>query len=223
MSRSSRTRSLRAVVPVLGLIAIGMSVSGCVALAVGAGATGAVAIAQERPLGQAANDLRAQGSIEEQLFASSERLFSQVNTKVIEGRVLLTGYVPSEAHRLQAGQIAWTTPRVREVLNEIRVGESPTVGRDARDTWISTQLRVRLTTDFGVREINYGYEIVGGTVYLLGIARTPEEHAAVTSHAARIPGVKQVVSHVILKTDQRRLIYDDDLGVAETAALNPTD
>lgn len=204
-------------VVLMGLLAGAGPLGGCVALAVGAGATGAVAVAQERPVGEAARDFGLQSTVEERMFASSERLFAQVNTKVIEGRVLLTGFVPDYADRAEAERIAWTAPNVREVLNEIEVGESPTIGQELKDTWISTQLRFRLTTDFDVSEINYGYEIIGGNVYLLGIAQSPEEHDRVTAHAAKIPGVEEVVSHVLLKTDPRRAIYDDDLVIQQMA------
>lgn len=174
----------------------GPALSGCVGLAVGAGAAGGVALAEERTLGRQVDDLTIGVAINEGLFAHSERLFLDVSVDVTEGRVLLAGKVPTAADRVDAVRIAWQAEGVVEVINELKVDDTGDIGEYLSDVRISTVLRAALLVDSEVNSINFNVETVDGVVYLTGVALTQAELDRVVDHARTISGVRKVVSHV---------------------------
>jgi len=180
------------------LVGLGFLVSGCTlpAMLVGAVATTGIAAAQERSMGDAVDDLTTQVAIEAKYVREDTSLFANVDTTVIEGRVLLTGLVKTPEDRIEAARLAWQAPGVNEVINEIEVTDRSTLWAFPKDAWISTRLRAKLIGDGDVYDINYDIETVNGTVYLLGIARDEKEHNRVLQHARNIGGVKKVVTHV---------------------------
>lgn len=197
------TGSLRHyMLPALLLASLGLG--GCVGAAIGAGAAGGIAVAQERSLGSAIDDNVIQANVNHQLLQHSEALFSKVGTEVIEGRVLLTGVVSTPDDRVTATRLAWKAKGVKEVLNEIEVNDKSALTNIAKDGWITAQLHARMLADQQVRDINYSVETVNGVIYLFGIAQDEGELKRVTAHARNIKGVNKVVSHVVLKTDPRR-------------------
>lgn len=197
------TGSMRRIAAPLLLIG-SLGLSGCVGAAVGAGAAGGITIAQERSVGAAIDDGVIQANVNHQLLQHSEQLFSKVGIEVVEGRVLLTGVVPSPDDRVTATRLSWKVKGVQEVLNELEVSDKSSIVDFAKDTWITTQLHGRLLADQDVSDINYNVETVNGVIYLFGIAQDEGELQRVTAHARTIKGVSKVVSHVLVKTDPRR-------------------
>ncbi|MDE0387922.1 MAG: BON domain-containing protein [Rhodospirillales bacterium] len=181
-----------------------ISLSGCAELLIGAAATTGVAIAEERSVGDAVDDLTIRAELNHLFFQDDVELFGDVSFSVIEGRVLLKGSVPTPDDRIRALRLAWQAAGVREVINELQVADDSGILDYARDTWISAQLKGKLLVDGDVLSINYSVETVDGTVYLLGIAQDEAELARVTEHARSIEDVKRVVSHVVLKDDRHR-------------------
>jgi len=196
--------SLRRNLFLLGLLMAAPALSGCVGAAVGAGATAGVAASEERGIKNAANDKGIQIAINERMLQKSMTLFRKVSVTVYEGRVLLTGVVPTQEDSDEAARIAWANERTIEVLNELQVAPGGDLIDAANDAWISSQLRFKLTGDKDVVDLNYSIETVNGVVYLLGLAQSEQEIIRVTDHARTIKGVRRVVSHVLLKTDPRR-------------------
>jgi len=186
------------------LTAGSLSLSACAELLIGAAATTGVAIAEERSVGDAVDDLTIRAELNHLFFRDDVELFRDVSFSVVEGRVLLKGTVPTPENRIHALRLAWRAAGVREVINEIQVADDSGILDYARDTWISAQLKAKLLVDGDVLSINYGVETVNGTVYLLGIAQDEAELARVTEHARGIEDVKRVVSHVVMKDDRRR-------------------
>ncbi len=174
------------------------------AVVVGAGASGAVAASEERGLGGALRDSRIKTVINFQLLDEDPNLFRGVSTAVYEGRVLLTGIAVSVEKRDDAVRIAWDAEGVKEVINEIIVDAKGESGSFARDTWISAKLRSKLLFDKDIVGINYSIDTTHGTVHLLGVAQDREELDLVLNHARNLSYVRNVMNHVILKTDPRR-------------------
>lgn len=186
------------------LLAGSLSLSGCAELLIGAAATTGIAVAEERSVGDAVDDLTIRGELNHLFFQDDIELFADVSFSVIEGRVLIKGSVPTPDDRVRALRLAWQAAGVREVINELQVADDSGILDYARDTWISAQLKGKLLVDGDVLSINYSVETVNGTVYLLGIAQDEAELARVTEHARSIENVKRVVSHVVLKDDRHR-------------------
>ena len=193
--------------PMLGASALLLAfavASGCAPLIVAGAATGALAVAQERTVGDAVDDTAIGLRVKDGFIAMSPNLFTKVSVDVVEGRVLLTGSVPEPQNRVDAVRITWQVPGVKEVLNEIQVNNKTSIADYFTDVRISTELRYRMVTDAQISEINYNIDTVNGTVYLIGIAQNQAELDKVLNYARSIKGVKQVVSQVLLKTDPRR-------------------
>jgi osmotically-inducible protein OsmY len=91
---------------------------------------------------------------------------------------------------------------VREVIDEIKVGEGGGIGTYARDVLIANELRAKLLFDRNIQSINYSIETVGGVVYLMGIAQNQAELDRVTGYARNISYVQRVVSYVRLKSER---------------------
>ncbi|MDD9902667.1 MAG: BON domain-containing protein [Rhodospirillaceae bacterium] len=176
------------------------SLSGCVGLAVGAGATAGTAALQDRGLGGAIDDTVIHGKITS-AYLSNDVKFKLIAVKVHEGRVLLTGNVPKPEDRVEAVRHAWKVEGVKTVINEITVEDDSGVLDLARDKWVSTQLRLKITFDGKIKAINYAIDTVNGTVYLMGIAQNERELALVRNHARSLDYVRRVVSHVRIKRD----------------------
>lgn len=185
-----------------------LSLSACtpVGLAVGAGATAGSVALEERGFEQGVKDRVTEAAISKSLFDYNLDAFGAVNVEVVEGRVLLTGRVEEQEHRVEAVRLAWQEEEVVEVINEIRVGTSADGAADtSKDIWISTQLRTKITLDSQIKAVNYSAEVVDGTVYLFGIAQNDSELKRVIAHARTIENVRRIVpDYVRMKDDPAR-------------------
>lgn len=186
------------------VLAVPLSFSGCAEFVVGAAATTGLAMAEERAVGDAFEDLSLQAELNHLFFQDDLDLYNDVSISVVEGRVLLKGSVPTQEDRDRASWVARQATGIREVINEMQVSADTGILDYARDRWISLKLDARLLFDLDVLSVNYDTETVNGTVYILGIAQDEEELERVKAHARSVDGVKNVVSHVMMKDDPRR-------------------
>lgn len=182
-----------------------LALSGCVPILVGAGTESAVVVAQERSVGNAVDDAGILLRIKN-LYAKQDYkdLLANVEIKVVEGRVLLTGNVDKPDSQIEAVRLAWQVEGVKEVINEVQISDKAGLGNYARDVWISTQVRARLVLAKDVHSINYSVITVNQVVYLMGIAQDQGELDRATYVASTTSYVQRVVSYVRLKDDPRR-------------------
>lgn len=177
------------------------ALSGCIAAAIGGGATAAGVAADRRTVGTVTDDFAIRSRINGLWFAQNEEILSKVSLQVNEGRVLLTGRVPDQQLRIDAVRLAWQADGVKEVINEITVAGETTLKSYVQDRWIGTQLRTRLLVEEGVETISYSIEVLDGTIYLMGIAEDKAELDRVTNIARNIRYVRRVVSYVRLPSE----------------------
>lgn len=188
----------------VALLATAPALSGCVGMVIGAGATAGVAASEERGLEGATQDARIRVEINEAWFRHNVDMYSKVTLAISEGRVLLTGAVPTEQVREDAVRLTWQVAGVREVYNELLVSESSGVIDGARDLRIQQEIKSRMLFDKQISNINYTVDVTDGTVYLLGIAQSDTELNRVIGHAREVSAVKNVITYVRLKNDPRR-------------------
>ncbi|MEA4838256.1 MAG: BON domain-containing protein [Rhodospirillaceae bacterium] len=186
------------ILPILSLL------SACAPVVLGAGATVGVAATEDRGVEGATDDLKIRAEINELWFRHDATMFHEVDLRVHEGRVMLTGAVQKPEYRVDAVRLAWQAAGVREVLDEIQVTNSSSFSDYSRDVIIATDLRGRLMFDGQVKNVNYSVEVVNGIVYLMGVAQNQAELDRVIAHARDIRNVKRVVSHVVLKGAPQR-------------------
>ncbi len=189
-------KSLSSVCRAAMMAVVLIGTSGCAGLIVGAGATAGVAAYEQRSVGDQAKDIKIHTQITSAWLQYDQMFPIDFGVEVYEGRVLLTGIAKEEQKRADAVRLAWTADGVREVYNEIQVGEG---GNVARDSWITTQLTSKITFDKQISAINYSIETVDGTIYLIGAAKDQAELDKVIAHARTIEFVRKVVSHVEVK------------------------
>ncbi len=206
----------RRVAPALSVLVLAFALTGCVGVAL---------TTQERSFSHAVDDFNTRTELNARLLGESASLFANVSTTVIEGRVHLSGNVPTNEERMTATKLAWETPNVTEVVNDIEVTADGTVGDIARDRWISAQVRSRILTDSSIKDINYTIDTQNKIVYIHGIAQSQRELDRVLVHARSVSDVRRVVNYALLKDDPRRLYerpgtYVDD---EDTAALPETE
>lgn len=172
---------------------------------IGAGATAGVAASEERGIKGSVRDAGIRIEINDLWLNEGLELYNQVGLQIYEGRVLLTGRVPTEQMADQATRLAWQPDNVREVINEIQIKQGAGIEAFARDALINARLDSALLFTDGISSINYSTRTVAGTVFLLGIAQSQAELDRVFQVTRNIPDVKEVVSHVLLIDDPRRL------------------
>jgi osmotically-inducible protein OsmY len=180
--------------------------SGCTTtdLALGAGATAGVAASEERGFDGAVSDTELATRINYAWLDRNVDMFHSLNLFIYEGRVLITGVLPSNDQMDEAVALAWKENGVREVINEITVDASGRTGTFASDSYITAQLKAKLLLDRDVSAVNYSVDAVRGIVYVIGIAKSRDELERVIGYARNIRYVKKVVNHAILKDDPRR-------------------
>ena len=193
--------------PFFCIFLIIISLSGCASTLVGGVASIGLASVQERSIKDAAIDLKVEIQIQKKLFrASSDKLFANVGVTVLEQRVLLVGNVESQKLRDLASTIAWeTSPKIRDVLNELTIGEKPSFVSEAKDARISLSLSGLLIGDTKISDINFSHSVSKQVIFLIGIAEDNEELDQVINHARTVKGAKKVISHIILKNDKKRM------------------
>lgn len=184
-------------VGLLCLVSI-LPLGGCVGMVVGGAATAGLAAYQERGIAGVAEDTATATRIRAKLLDTDKELFGDIGIEVYEGRVLLTGRVPTEDMRATAVRLSWSVTNVKDVINEVQISANP-LSDLANDTWITTQLKTKMTLDEKVLAINYSIETVGAVIYLIGIAQDQAELDRVLNHARSIKYVKKVVNHVRIK------------------------
>lgn len=172
---------------------------GCLPL--GAGATAGVAAYQERGIKGVFRDAAIEGRILKLWLQHDNKMVVHMSIEVYESRALLTGVARTEQQRADAVGMAWKVDGIKDVMNEIIVGDPSSLSKVARDIAIAAELKAKLTFDGNIHAVNYAIETVRGVVFLLGIAQDQSELDRVITQARNISYVKRVVSYVQLKAN----------------------
>lgn len=163
------------------------------------GATGMVVAEGDRSLGTVVDDATIKINIAAKFINSSDNLFIDVNTIVLEGRVLLTGLVDNQEIRIDAVRRIWEVNGVNEVINEIQIGNKATLKEYAQDVWITAQVKGLAAKSLGLRSIAYNFETIKGKVYIAGISRRVDQLEELIEAIKSIKGVTEIVNYVIIK------------------------
>ena len=159
---------------------------------------------QNRTIGDRIDDTSAGVRLKSSLLFDRAADTSDIDMTLFEGRLMLTGTVRSESDGYYIEDKAANIGGVREVINELEVLPRTTISQGTKDAFIDQKLETALIADTGVSAGNYRVLVSQGTVYLLGVAKGPNELRRVTGQAPAIDGVKEGVSHVIYIKDPRR-------------------
>jgi len=173
-------------------VAVGPLVAGCAAVVLGATVGAGTLVAMDRR----SSGIRASDQAIESKVAkdAANRWASGVHLNVtsFDGKVLLTGEVPTTATRDEIGQLATATEYVRGVNNELVVGPETEFGARTQDTYITTKVKTRLIEAGRFDANNVKVVTERSVVYLLGLV-SREEGDAAAGIAASTTDVARVV------------------------------
>jgi osmotically-inducible protein OsmY len=174
-------------------VAAALALPGCAPLVIGAVAAGtAIVSTDRRSTGTQLDDKAIQVRVANELTDALRGNDIHISVNSFERRILLTGEVPSEAVKAQAGAVASRSKDVRLVNNELVIATPSTFGERTNDNTLGTRVRAAFVN---TREIAFNsVDIVTErrTIYLMGAVTQKE--ADVAAHvASRVSGVQQVV------------------------------
>ena len=163
------------------------------------GATTMVVAEGDRSMGTVVDDATIKINLSTKFLRTDSNLFVNINTNVINGRVLLTGIVNTQEIRIEAVRAAWEVNGVNEVVNEIEIGDKTTLKEYTNDLWINTQVKGLAAKTIGLRALSYNFETIKGKVYIAGITSRPEQLDSLIELIKTIKGVKEIVNYVVVK------------------------
>ena len=186
------------------LIFVGYILSGCAGVSSkGVFGTGVSVALDPRTLGTQIDDSIMQKTLTARILAKDKKYFLSVKSKVLDGRIFLTGKVDGPEEKLQITKIAWETKGTRSVRNDIKIKEEFNFKQSAKDLLITTQLRTALIVNKNIKATNYQIDTYKKKIYVYGIAQTSEEKDLVISEAKEILDVENVIASIILVEDLR--------------------
>ncbi len=191
-------------IKLLIIIFIGLILSACVGVSSkGLFGTGVSVALDPRTLGTQIDDSIMQKSLTARILAKDKKYFLSVKSKVIDGRIFITGKVDVPEEKLQITKIAWETKGTRSVRNDLKVKEEFNFKQSAKDVLITTQLRTALIVNKNIKATNYQIDTYKKKIYVYGIAQTSEEKDLVISEAKEILDVENVIASIMLVEDLR--------------------
>ena len=180
----------------LFLLIYGCSPSGILATG---GGTAMVVAEGDRSFGSVVDDATIKINIAAKFLNAGNNLFVDINTTVLEGRVLLTGLVDNQELRIEAVRLVWEIEGVREVINEIEIGNRESIKDYAKDLWINTQARGVAAKTLGLRAAAYNFETINGKIYVAGVTSKSDQVDILIDSLKSIKGVKEIINYVIVK------------------------
>ena len=178
--------------------------SGCVGVSSkGIFGTGVSIAFDPRTVGTQIDDSIMQKNLSARIILLDKNYFLSVKSKVLDGRIFLTGKVDNPEEKLKLTKLAWETSGVRSVRNDIKIKESFNFKQSAKDLLITSQLRTALILDKEIKASNYQIDTYKKKIYIYGIALTSEEKDMVISEAKEILDVEDVIASILLVEDLR--------------------
>ena len=189
---------------ILLLLFIGLILSGCVGVASkGIFGTGVSVAFDPRTVGTQVDDSIMQKNLAGRILLMDKKYLLSVKTKVLDGRIFLTGKVDNPEEKLKLTKLAWETSGVRSVRNDIKIKEEFNFQQSAKDILITSQLRSAMIFNKNIKATNYQIDTYKKKIYVYGIALTSDERDLVIKEAEEILDVEDVIASIILVDDLR--------------------
>tara|TARA_B110001450_G_scaffold46385_1_gene43114 strand:+ start:367 stop:960 length:594 start_codon:yes stop_codon:yes gene_type:complete len=178
--------------------------SGCIGISSkGIFGTGVTIALDPRSLGTQIDDSVMQKNLAARLILQEKDYLISINTKVLDGRIFLTGSVDYPEEKLFITKLAWETKGARSVKNDIKIKEDFNFKQSAKDLLITSQLRSAMIFNKKIKAINYQIDTYKKKIFIYGISLTEEERKEVINEAKEILDVKDVISSILLVKDLR--------------------
>ena len=165
--------------------------------------TGVSVALDPRTVGTQIDDSLMHKNLAARILVKDKKYLLSVKSKVLDGRIFLTGKTDSLEEKLLLTKLAWETKGARSVRNDIKIKEEFSFKRSAKDVLITSQLRTALILNKNIKATNYQIDTYKKKIYIYGIALTSDEKDLVISEAEEILDVKDVVASILLVEDLR--------------------
>ena len=163
--------------------------------------TGVSVALDPRTVGTQIDDSIMQKSISAKILAKDKKYLLAVKTKVLDGRIFVTGKVDSPEEKLMITKLAWETKGARSVRNDIKIKEKFNFKQSAKDLLITSQLRTALVINKKIKSSNYQIDTYKKKIFIYGISLTETEKSEVLKEAREILDVEGIVASIILVDD----------------------
>ena len=165
--------------------------------------TGVSVAFDPRTVGTQIDDSIMQKSLTAKILLLDKGYFLSVKTKVLDGRIFMTGKVDNPEEKLKLTKLAWETEGVRSVRNDIKIKEKFNFKQSAKDLLITSQLRTALILNKSIKATNYQIDTYKKQIYVYGIAMTSDEKDLVIKEANEILDVENVIASIMLLENLR--------------------
>ena len=188
----------------LSIIFISFILFGCVGVSsTGIFGTGVSVAIDPRSIGTQIDDSIMQKNLTTRIILLDKKYLLLTKTKVLDGRIFLTGKVDDPEDKLKLTKLAWETDGVRSVRNDIKIKEDFNFKQSAQDIFITSQLRTALIVSKKIKATNYQIDTYKKKIYIYGIAVSSEEKDLVVQEAKNIPDIKDVIASILLVENLR--------------------
>ena len=188
----------------IAIILLGIILSSCAGVSSkGVFGTGVSIAFDPRTLGTQMDDSIMQKNLAARILIRDKKYLLSVKSKVLDGRIFLTGKVESLEEKLLLTKLAWEIKGARSVRNDIKIKEEFNFQRSAKDIFITSQLRTAIILNKNIKATNYQIDTYKKKIYVYGIALTSEEKDLVISEAKEILDVEDVIASILLLEDLR--------------------
>ena len=186
------------------LLFLTLFLSGCIGVSSkGIFGTGVSVALDPRSLGTQIDDSIMQKNLSARLVIMDKKYFLSIKSKVLDGRIFLTGKVDNPEEKLKITKLAWETEGARSVRNDVKIKEKFNFQQSAKDILITSQLRTALILNKKIKATNYQIDTYKKKIYIYGIALTSDEKELVVNEAKEILDVKDVVASILIVDDLR--------------------
>ena len=178
--------------------------SGCVgASSSGVFGTGVSIAIDPRTLGTQIDDSIMDKSLEARLLTMNKNYIFNVKSKVLDGRIFITGKVETPEEKLKITKLAWETKGARSVKNDLKIKKKFNFKQSAKDILITSQLKSAMIFNKKIKATNYNIDTYKKIIYIYGISYSNEEKNEILKEANQILDVKNVVLSILMVEDLR--------------------
>ena len=179
-------------------------ISGCVGTSsTGVFGTGVSIAIDPRTIGTQIDDSIMQKNLSAKLINMNTNYLLSVKSKVLDGRIFITGKVDSIEEKLKITKLGWEIKGARSVKNDLQIKDKFNLRQTAKDILITSQLRAAMIANKKIVSVNYNIDTYKKKIYLYGIAQNEEERAEIINEAKNILDVEDVIASILLMEDLR--------------------
>jgi len=186
------------------LLILSIILAGCTGVSSrGLFGTGVSVAFDPRTVGTQIDDSLMQKNLAARIVLLDKKYLLSVSSKVLDGRIFITGKVDNPEEKLKITKLAWETKGARSVRNDIKIKEKFDFKQSAKDVLITSQLKSAMIFNKNIKATNYQINTYKQKIYIYGIALTADEKDEVIKETKEISDVEDVIASIILVDELR--------------------